>query len=339
MKRLILMLVVLLVIAGGCQSKSGGVKSSPMTNLRAGPSQLESRMRQVLTQAVTAEDPVTRSHALEVYGQTNGAGVDEALRKGMGDTYPAVRFAAAVAAGDLKLESARLRLNELLKDENPAVKLAAGYALERMSDSRFVDWYDKALRGADSQLAGQACLLLGKLGNTPRRTESTSRLWQVIRKPNQDPVVKLQAAEALARLGDKTIIKSLMGYAYSGYADERLLAISGLGYFPKAAEAVAMLEVLADDELAEVQLGAIRALGPNAGEKYVELARRQTGFVDPERDRERTIRVRGLALLALGAVGEKKDIGLLYKGLADSEAYLRLAAARASVDLLKRIPK
>lgn len=317
----------------GCQSSKKPLLS-PL-NLPVSREHLETRLQSVLTEAAKSPDPLLRCHALETLATRGGAMASQAIRKGLTDEIAAVRFAAAVAAGDIKDAPAKPLLNKMIEDTNLSVRLAAGYALERMGDGRFVNWYDQVLMGEDVTLASQACMLVGKLGNTPLRKDNKKQLWQAFRKHSQDAVVRLQAAEALARLGDQEILRKLLVFAGSGYADDRILSISGLEALG-GPQAEAMLTALADDPQLEVRLAAIRALGKNASEKELELVRNHLRFTDEQGDKIATARVRGLAAMALGSAGQPKDGSLLYAAMADDYPTVRIAAARATIDFLKK---
>jgi HEAT repeat protein len=321
-----------LIVMGlvGCQG--GGVN---LTDSTPGYEQLRQQMRQVVFAAARSDDALLRSHAMESLADMGGLEAPGLIREGLHDSVSAVRFGAAVAAGDLKDHTSKHLLERLLFDKNDAVKLAAAYGLEKLGDDRFGNWYDGVLAGDDVPLTAQACMLLGKLGLTPLRTDSQDKLWMVLRKSGQDPVVKLQAAEALARLGDKRILEKLLAYAGSGYADDRLIAISGLEHLG-GQQAYAMLTVLVDDLQLEVRLGALRALAEHATEEDIKLARDSMGYMDAQGDETATMRVRGLASLALGRVGEDRDAGLLYKAVNSKSKYISITAARAAIDFLRR---
>jgi hypothetical protein len=49
-----------------------------------------------------------------------------------------------------------------------------------------------------------------------------------------------------------------------------------------------------------------------------------------------TMRVRGLAILALGRVGEDRDAGLLYKAVNSKSAYIQITAAKGAIDFLRQ---
>ena len=145
--------------------------------------------------------------------------------------------------------------------------------------------------------------------------------------------MRLQAAEALARLGDGRIIERLLAFGGSTYADDRLMAVSGLELLG-GADAFAMLTVLAGDPQIEVRLAAFGALGSANDQTNIQEIRDALEYRDPDGDQVVTERVRGLALLSLGKIAHPQDINLLYNAMEDSSDYPRLAAARAAIDWL-----
>jgi HEAT repeat protein len=114
-----------------------------------------------------------------------------------------------------------------------------------------------------------------------------------------------------------------------------MLAISALEQIG-GTDAFAMLTTLVDDSQPEVQLAAIRALGPLAEPADVQFAREHMTYTHPQGDDRATERVRGLAALAVGKIGNKHDSTLLYQAMAEDRIYIRLTAARATLDYLKR---
>jgi len=329
-KNFIVALLVLIFGAGGCKSLA--------PNRSIAPSLLEKRSHAILMAALERQDPVLKVHALEALTVIPRLNVIPEMRRCLWDPIPAVRFAAAIAAGDMQDYPSRDFLRRLLQDQNVSVQLAAGYGLEKLGEKGFEDWYDNVLFSKDAKLAGQACMLLGKLGNTAERQHSREKLWYVFRMPNQSAAVQLQAAEALARLGDKSILKRLLVFASSIYADDRILAISGLEHIG-GTDVYAQLTVLADDIQPEVCLAAIRALGNRAEEEQQKKARQYLRYQAPDGDKVATRRVRELALLAMGSLGTDRDIRLLYDFMGDSSEsnYLKVAAARACLDYVKKV--
>lgn len=321
-------MLVLIAGTGGCKSL--------VPHRSIAPSLIEQRSRGILLAALAGQNPVLKVHALESLAIIPRLNVIPEMRRCLYDPIPAVRFAGAIAAGDMQDYPSRDFLRRLLQDQNVSVQLAAGYGLEKLGEKEFKDWYDNVLFSNDAKLAGQACMLLGKLGNTPERQDSREKLWYVFRMPNQSAAVQLQAAEALARLGDKSVLKRLLVFASSIYADDRILAISGLQHIG-GPDVYAQLTVLAEDIQPEVCLAAIRALGSRAEEDQQKKVRMYLRYQAPDGDRMATRRVRELALLAVGSIGTDRDIRMLYDFMGESSEsnYLKVAAARACLDYLK----
>ena len=329
-ERLLIILMVLFALtAFGCSVLPTG---------RIPIEKLQQRTRRTLLIMLAEDDPLLRVHTLESLALLPDRNVIPAIRGSLNDPIPAVRFAAAVAVGDVRDSASRDILQRLVRDPNPSVQLAAGYALEKLGDKHFAHWYDNILFSRDTKLAGQACMLIGKLGRTAVRKDSSVKLWRVLTQPDQSPAVQLQAAEALARLGDQKILKRLLVFSSSLYADDKLLAIVGLQHIG-GRDVFAQMTVLADDPQIEVKLSAIRALGKLAEDKQVRFVRNSLKYKDPDGESLTTQRVRSLAVLALGSVGTDKDIKLLYNLMADTarNKYIRIAAARAAIDYLKAI--
>lgn len=323
------MLVCVLALVG-CKS----APSLPVSLASVKCSDLRTRFQEVLRRQLQNKDPMIRCHTLETIACSAISANASLVRKALDDPAPAVRFAAAVAAGDLRDSASRHQLKSLLKDSDPSVQLASVYALAKIRKDPLPDFFHKALFSENPQIAAQACLLLGKLGNFLSRSDNRQKLWQVLTQKHQHIAVRLQAAEALARLQDKTVLKKLMVYASSGYADDRMIAISGLALLG-GTDAGAMLTTLLDDPQPEVQLAAIAALGSLAEEPQKQFARKQLDYTDDSLDESAALRVQGLALLALGKAGDSQDAVHLYRAMQSKNDYLSVIAAKASVDFLR----
>ncbi|MBN2063629.1 MAG: HEAT repeat domain-containing protein [Sedimentisphaerales bacterium] len=303
--------------------------------IRVNAASLQADALEVIMQAAVSPDAYVRTYAMEALALAGDNSCDKLIVMSLGDQTVAVRSAAAIAAGDRRIASARAELEKMISSENVMIRLCAGYALEKMGDQRFVRWYDNALTSDIPQYAGQSCLLLGKLGNSSYRPDSKTVLWQVMNKSGQKPYIRLQAAEALARLGDMSVKQRLLDFAGSGYADDRLLTVSALKLLA-CNECIAMLSVLADDEQIEVKLSALRGLGVLAGEDDIKPAYKALTYTDPYNDNTVTQRVRHLAILAIGSFGRDSDAGILKEQLNNSsDSFLRLTAAIAVLEWQK----
>lgn len=325
-----LLLFTSVILTAGCGVSHTAI--NPVIGVNA--ASLQADALEEIMQAAVSPDAYVRTYAMEALALAGDNSCDKLIVMSLSDQTVAVRSAAAIAAGDRKILSARAGLEKMISSDNVMIRLCAGYALEKMGDERFLRWYDKALVSDIPQYAGQACLLLGKLGNSANRSGSRKVLWQVMNKPGQKPYIRLQAAEALARLGDMSVKQRLLDFAGSGYADDRLLTVSALKLLA-CNECIAMLSVLADDEQIEVRLSALRGLGVLAGEDDIKPAYKALSYTDPYNDNTVTQRVRHLAVLAIGSFGRDSDAGLLKEQLNSSDSFLRLTAAIAVLEWQK----
>ena len=327
-----LLIVSCLVLIGGAAGCAVGdeVMMKPIT-LPVGADGLTNKSAKLIKELTGSDSAYIRTYAMEGLAKIADSSADELIVKALDDEVVAVQAAAAIAAGDRQIAAAKPKLEKLIKSDNIMLKLNAGYALEKMGDKRFLKWYDKAIVSNNEKYAGQSCLLLGKLGDSVFRKNSKEILHKVMEMKGQKPYVRLQAAEALARLGDTSIKTRLLDFAGSGYADDRLLTVSALKLLG-CTECYAMLSVLASDDQIEVKLSAIGALGTLAGKDDRAPAYKALDYVDPYNDKMVTERVRHLAILAIGSFGLAEDSGILNGFLDDDSELVRLTAATAALN-------
>ena len=110
----------------------------------------------------------------------------------IGGANPAVRRAAALAAGQLHLSSAAATLRALLGDPDTTVAARAAFSLGLLHDTAGVPALDAALRGA-TPVATQAAFALGEIGEPARATI-------VARVDSAVGPVRVELLLALARL-------------------------------------------------------------------------------------------------------------------------------------------
>lgn len=319
-------LIIALFWLAGCSNSSNILESSLLS-----PASLKVDAIVGIYRASESKDPYIRTYAMEGLVQIGTVAGDNLIVKSLSDETVAVRSAAAIAVGDRKIESARSKLETMLSDPDIMIRLCVGYGLEKLGDTRFVNWYDNALESSIERYAGQSCLLLGKLGTDGYRQNSIEKLREVMSRAGQKPYIRLQAAEALARLGDSSVKQRLLDFAGSGYADDRLLTISALKLLGSN-ECYAMLSVLAYDDQLEVKLSALRALGTLAGEEDRAPAYQALKYQDPYQDESVTQRIRHLAILAIGSFGRDGDLSILKDFINGKDQMLALTACIAVLD-------
>jgi HEAT repeat protein len=239
------------------------------------------------------------------------------------DNAVPVRFAAALAVGDLQYALAQRDLAQLLNDQNESVRIAAAYARYRLGDTKAFDTVLHAIAAKDPTVRANAALLLGKA----RNDAALRYLWWVLGR--DDYRVQLQAAESIAMLGDERILKKIWATALSAYADDRVMGIKALGALatPKAKD---ILVTKLDDDVLEVRLAAaeqLGKLGDKTGEPEVRdvFAKNLTsGLRGPELER-----VRVLTALAVGRICTPALTAMLPKLINDQSQTVRIAAAKA----------
>ena len=166
---------------------------------------LAGRAAKIVLAGLEDTDPQVRTNAVEVVATTGRMELMPRVEELLTDEFVPVRFAAALAVGDTKYSSAKIRLSKLLKtpDENTALSVA--YALYKLGDKTKFSAIAKRLTNKDMNIRANAALLIGKSGNK----DGIALLWQAMEAKDSDDKVRLQAAESLARLGDEAVYPKL----------------------------------------------------------------------------------------------------------------------------------
>ena len=170
----------------------------------------------------------------------------------------------------------------------------------------------------DSGVRGNTVLALGLL-----EEPSAAKILRILLRDN-DPGVRMQAAEALWRMKDQQGLTSLVALSLSAYADEQMIGLMGLAQ-PRDQRVRQHVRAGLTADYPEVRLVAARAMGMlDSDEGYV---------IAIEGARSADARQRQLAALALGAIGRTDAQDSLQRLLKDEDQGVRLAAASAIMDL------
>ena len=140
-----------------------------------------------LKQAADDPDPVTRANAMEAISKTNGAKAGAVYKQALGDKYPAVRFAAAMAIGDVKYRGAIDTLRGMAKAEgldtraepDKRVFSAVVYALERLGDSSHTSELGGLLFDDEKEVRANAAMIMGRLGEKSASVPLETRLSMI----------------------------------------------------------------------------------------------------------------------------------------------------------------
>ena len=141
----LLLLTFLLLAATGCPPNSpapqlgGKVTRPPKQPPAYPPSQpvpldpeLQAAARRELTAGLRSADTLTRVHALEGIRSAKVAGHDEDVLRALNDPELAVRFAAALDAGEMGLKQALPDLQRMAEDHSEKVRVAVRSALHKL---------------------------------------------------------------------------------------------------------------------------------------------------------------------------------------------------------------
>ena len=280
----------------------------------------------IIHAGLSDEDPMIRVNAIEVVSAGQRVKVMSKIRKLLRDNVVPVRFAAALAIGDMEYSLWKDDVEELLEDNDENVRIAAVYTLKKVGVSNDIEPIRKAIASNDQTICANAALLLGKCGG---QSDLKLLYWALQHKDSSDKV-RFQAVESIARLGDERIYPKIWTMLLSIYADDRVMGIRAMGALGTQKAREAMVTML-DDSVLEVRLAAaeqLGALGDMTGEPEV-LAVFRKGLlggsgVDTERGKVWTA-------LAIGRIGTPSLARYLPEMLKDNSKSVRLAAAKAVI--------
>jgi len=306
-----------ILFVSGC----GGLLQSSSVDIKG----LEPEAAQIIRDGLADNDPQVRTNTIEVVAS---AGLNEFMpqvQRLLRDDFVPVRFAAALAVGDMVYQPAKSEVVRLLEATDENTRIAAAYAAAKLGSPEKLDFIRKAALSKDQIIRANAVVLLGKSGD-----ESVLKLlsWAQTDKDSDDKV-RFQAVEARARLGDEKIFPKLWAIVLSSYADDRIMGIKAMGALGTE-KAKDVLATKLDDEILEVQLAAaeqLGMLGDKSGEKVVLDVFRKN--LTAGMDEQGVDRVNVLSALAIGRLRTQRLIIFLPSLLKNESKSVRLAAAKA----------
>ena len=279
---------------------------------------LRTQSMQHIEAAFASSDPFLRANAVEATQRAIGAQGAARVIAALDDSEAVVRFAGTMAAGSLELKQAYPKLKSMLDDTNPSVCVAVRYALHRLGDvsnSRDLEIFSTS---PDARVRANVALALGLLG------EPTGiRLLRPM-QADIDPAARMQAFEAMYRLGDERAREKLIIGTVSAFPDDQIISLLALAG-PRDNRVFKVLAGKLTSDYPEVSLAAARALGMIGSDDGMTVALKSLSSNDP--------RQRAMAALALGDIGRADAQGALGKLLRDATPSVRLAAATAILQL------
>ena len=311
---------------------------------RRSPQTMDTRARSLRAEAVdvlkwaaTSDNGLARVEALEALSQTLGREAAPYYNDAISDPAPPIRYAACMAIGQSETRDSIGLIRTRLRDEDPNVRIAAVFALHSLGDASRTGFLGQMLYHQDPRVRANACTALGLLG------EKGSVYPLRVALQDDDMQVRWAAMEALARLGDRAIINQLLRFSTLGYADDRILAMLALSKSGDT-RAIPVLVGQLDAHYAEWRLAAARGLGEfGIFDGAVEVQKAFYVGVDdmPEIELEvaeysdpaAAARLRQMACAAAGSIGRAELLPHLQLRLEDENPHVRVAAAKAIIDI------
>ncbi|MHB0945726.1 MAG: HEAT repeat domain-containing protein [Sedimentisphaerales bacterium] len=302
----------------------------------------------IVSNGLKSPDARIKSNAIEVASSTGQVQFAPKIADLLKDSAVLVRFASALAIGDLQYKTSGRTLRNLLNDPDINVRIAAAYALCKFGERQYLSVIQASANQDDSDIKTHAAMLLGKL----KSTESLPILYKLKDDPNSDKNVSIYAAEAIARIGDEKIYPKLWAMLISAYADDRYMGVCAMGALGGTKGTNALLTML-EDEIPEVRLSAaeqLGSLGDPSGTMVVleyltniEQKDKKTEpkdeKADPKDEKMATDTRDAIAAMAIGQIGDAQLIEYLPKLLKSDSPSVRLAASKSVFIIAAKSPK
>jgi len=285
----------------------------------------------IIQEGLADNDPLVRVRALEVVADTGQIRLMPQVHQLLHDKYMPVRFAAALAVGDLEYSPSKSSVSQLLKDSDANVTTAAAYAMFKLGSANYLEALRNSIAGSDQTVRANAALLLGKSGDK----SSLELLWRTMQSKDSDDRVVYQSAEAIAMLGDEQIYPKLWTMLISAYADVRLMGVRSMGKLGTQEAKNALIRML-DDDILQVRLAAAEELG-RLGERIGEpevLEVFEKNLTDGL-DKQDSEHVNKLTALAIGQICTPTLTKFLPQLLQNESKFVRIAAAKAVLQCTK----
>ena len=285
---------------------------------------LRPKALQIVRQSLVDNQSNTISPAIEVVATVGLEELMPTITKLLSSESISVRFAAAVAIGDMGYVGGKYSVKRLLEDQDDNAKIAAAYALTKLGGRELGDIIRSSLNSKDPTVRANAAMLIGKLGD---KNDIELLYNALIHLDGSYYRAKIQIVEALAMLGDEGIYRTeLWPLLISKYADDRAIGVRAMGALNTFESKKAIMTMLYDDS-SEVRLGAAEQLaqmGDFSGKSEIlnYLKGRSTGVRDK-------IVADSIAAKAIGRIGTGELKVYLPKLLSDRSAIVRISAAQS----------
>lgn len=320
-----------LLVASGCQD----ISLSPINEIQL----RDKALTGLKNGARYRPNPLIRAQAIEALSETAPSHGRIFFRQALRDLAPGVRFAASMALGMIRDTGAAEMLRSRLGDDDPSVRAAVVFALHRLGEQSYTSVLaDNLLRDPSVEVRRNTALILGRLGEP-----GSIRLLRHAARDKDESVV-LQAHEAMALLKDPKALQQLAVQAHDGAGHRQAMALLAMGRTGNHRFLDVLRLRLNKGPYLETRLAAARALGQLGYPDGLQIALKAADFnpprpspADNDSPENRLRRIRTMAVLALGAIGDRAGLPILKKRLDDqSDPRLQIAAAKAILEILNQ---
>ncbi len=334
------------LVAGGCGPTTATTPLAPGYATIGTDIQEQRQLRrdaaEYLNQMRKDEYALYRANAVEALQSDPKLG-EVAAREGIEDANLGVRFVAAMAIGQHQYSAAAPLVHALLRDESASVRAAAAFALKRNGTNVNLGLLAEMLKGDDPRAAGNAALVLGEIGDAsalPLLRESID-FHSPRTTAQQQRIVQLQVAEAMAKLGDPFAIPRIRSELYSRqpeHGEIMALAASMLGSLGATRTIGDLRNIVAMwrqyRHSAEVRLAALTSLAQLGDPQPIELVLEYLGSTYRDRTNSSFIAIQSQAAHALGEYPASEALPHLARVFDSSgEPLIRLQAAASILRL------
>lgn len=225
--------------------------------------QSKPRANAIVKSAGQSDNPRARLAGLEAAEHAPDLALDLA-RTGLSDENPAVRFAALVTIGKLKLTDLSDAAMDLIRDENESVRAAALFAAKRCGKDVDLSPLGGMLANGSAGARANAAMLIGQLGDPQAidmlRDMAAAPMTRV--SPAERTWVRLQYAEAMIRLDpdDAKVLGAIRASVFSNLDDVRILSIQILGEVGDQTVLGGLAHIIKRDNPIQVKVAAAQSL-------------------------------------------------------------------------------
>jgi HEAT repeat protein len=237
---------------------------------------------------------------------------------------PKRRTDAAWEAGQRRLRAAYKPLRALVRDDHPAVRRSAAYALGRLGrrDAAIL-LYDQIVREKKPAVIAALAVALGRLGYRTARPRLAGLTW------SRNSTLRAAGIAALGYLGDPEDVSTLRRFLKSRDPGLRQSAVQAFGHLGQVS-ALPLVRPLLDDPSPAVQAATVEALAQLDARSDADAVARLADHP--------VAAVREAVVIALRTLGRPRHLDVLRKRLADRRPAIAAEAALSVARLGGSIP-